>query len=443
MSARKTALMALMAYRRNNAWSDRALSGLIEKSDISARDAALATHIFNGVLQNMALCDYDAAKFSSIGLKKVEPRVLDILRISIYQIIFLTKIPYSAAVSEGVELAKTVSNPRAAGFVNAVLRKVSEAAANGRLPEIVGKTETERLSIKYSHPEWLVREFCGILGEDGTESLLAANNLADTPVTAQINTLRAGTDDVLSMLEAEGVSVRRHPWLPDCIELHSAGSMERLDAFTNGYLYVQDAAARLAVIAAGVKPCDCVIDGCAAPGGKSFASAIAMRNTGRVTACDINESKLRHIESGATRLGIGIIEPVCRDAAVHSDEYSGTADVVIADVPCSGLGVIRKKTEIRYKDERDIAALPDVQKRIIRSLSSYVKPGGTLLYSTCTVLKHENEDIAEWFLAKSSGFRPEDFELPGDLRSEGGRLTLWPHIHGTDGFFICKFRREP
>ena len=449
MTARELALSALMAYRRNNAWSDKTLGSLIEKSGVSTRDAALAVHILNGVLQNMALCDYYAAHFSSTPLKKVEPRVLDILRISIYQLVFLTKIPHSAAVNEGVALAKKHSNPRAAGFVNAVLRKVADAAQNGTLPEVTAKTEYECLSIKYSHPEWLVREFCDLLGTDGAEALLTANNSADTPVTVQVNTLRTDTDNVLQMLEAEDVRAERHPWLDDCIELRGAGSIERLDAFTKGYIYVQDAAARLAVMAAEPKPGDFVIDGCAAPGGKSFAAAIAMGNAGRIVACDIHAAKLRHIESGAERLGINIIEAFEKNATVYSGELANSADIVIADIPCSGFGVIRKKPEIRYKSEQDIAGLPDIQRRILLNLSSYVKPGGTLLYSTCTVIKQENEDIIAQFLdekskfcAENCEFLLEEFEIPGVGWSKDGMLTLWPHINNTDGFFICKLKRS-
>ena len=438
VTARAAALRALGEYRRSGTWPDALLGG----SELSPRDMALAKQILRGVLQNMALCDWYAAHFSSIGLKKLEPRVLDILRISIYQLVFLTKIPPSAAVNEGVALARKHSNPRGAGFVNAVLRKAAQAAGHGELPDVTAETEQRRLAIKYSHPEWLVREFCELLGENGAEELLQANNAPDTPVTAQVNTLRANIADVLASLERGGVDASAHEWLEGCVEMRGAGSVERLETFKNGHIYIQDAAARISVMASGVKPGDFVIDACAAPGGKSFAAAIAMQNTGRIESCDIQAAKLRRIEDGAARLSLGIITAHHRDAAVRVSEYESAADVVIADVPCSGFGVIRKKPEIRYKQARDIETLPDIQKRILSNVSSYVKPGGTMLYSTCTVLKRENEDVIEWFLQNHSGFSPEDFTIPGAGHVFGGMVTLWPHVHGTDGFFICKLRRR-
>jgi len=441
VTARDAALKALGVYRRNKAWSDLTLSGLISSSDMPPIEAALTTQIVNGVLQNLTLCDYYASLFSSIELKKLEPRVLDVLRLSIYQIVFLSKIPHSAAVNEGVALARKYSNHRAAGYVNAVLRKIAKAAADGNLPEISAADSIQRLSIKYSHPEWLIREFCEALGPHGAEALLASNNSGDTPLTAQINTLVTNTEEAISVLSDDGVEAKRHEWLDNCIELRGAGNISRLEAFRRGFFYIQDAAARLAVIAAGPRRSDCVADGCAAPGGKSFAAAIAMENTGRIAAFDIHAAKLRHLESGANRLQISIIDVIKRDSSTPMEEFAGAADVVLADVPCSGFGVIRKKPDIRYKPEKETAGLPDIQKRILASLSTYVSPGGTLLYSTCTTLKRENEDVVEWFLDGNGQFSLEGFTLPGVGNVESGMITLWPHIHGTDGFFICKLKR--
>jgi len=440
-SAREVAFKALGLYRRDNAWSELALNALLGNAGLSKRDAALATQILCGVLQNMALCDYYAEHFSTIELRKLEPRVLDILRLSIYQITFLSKVPNSAVVNEAVSLAKKYSNQSAAGYVNAVLRKAAVAAESGELPEIAGDP-MHQLSIRYSHPDWLVREFCDILGRDGAKALLVANNAEGAPVTAQVNTLLASTDEVLRLLRAEGVEASRHEWLKDCIEMRAMGNITRLDAFERGLIYVQDVSARLSVIAAEPKKGNYVIDGCAAPGGKSFTAAIAMEDTGRIDACDIHDAKLRNLESGAARLHIRIIDTINRDALTPSSEPSGTADVVIADVPCSGFGVIRKKPEIRYKSRQDVAGLPERQKSMISSLSSYVAPGGVLLYSTCSVLPCENEGVVRWFLGADSHFAPEPFTLPGLGRVDGGMVTLWPHVHGTDGFFICKLRRD-
>ena len=438
-AAREVALKALGVYRRNTAWSDLTLSGLITSSGMSELDAALTTALVNGVLQNMALCDYYAANFSSIELKKLEPRVLDVLRMSIYQLVFLTKTPHSAAVNEGVALAKKYSNSRAAGYVNAVLRKVAKAAEDGELPEINGDP-LQKLSVTYSHPQWLVGQLIEVLGLDGTEALLKLNNSGATPITAQVNTLVTNVDETLYSLKSEGVDAEKHEWLDNCIFLRGAGNITRLDAFKKGFFYVQDVASRLAIIAADPKKSDFLIDGCAAPGGKTFACAIAMQNSGRIAAFDLHTARLRHLENGAKRLGINIIGVAKKDSSTPSEEFAGTADVVIADVPCSGFGVIHKKPDIRYKSEQETAGLPAVQKRILSSLSSYVSPGGTLMYNTCTVLKRENESVIEWFLSENGQFKPESFTLPGIGEVNSGMLTLWPHIHGTDGFFMCKLR---
>ena len=483
--AREAALKAIGAYRQGSALPDKALDGLTD--GMEQRDSALAKQIMRGVLQNLALCDYYIAYFSTIKLKKLEPRILDILRISVYQIVFLTKIPRSAAVNEGVALANRYSNRRAASYVNAVLRKVAVAAENGNLPPVAmdaagganlplvagdaaGSGEIWRMSIEYSHPAWLVGELAESLGMDGARAFLKANNDPDVPVTAQVNTLLADTDAVLASLKSDGVRAKPLEWLDDCVEMRGSGAVNLLDAYKNGHIYIQDPAARLAVMAAEPAPGMLVIDGCAAPGGKSFAAAISMRNTGRVVSCDISEQKLRKVVDGAKRLGIGIItvsnkdataakdniiaDPIrnplktphisgdCISCAATADNLIGKADIVFADVPCSGTGVIRKKPEIRYKTKNDIAGLPDIQKRILHGLSSYVKPGGTLIYSTCSILRSENEDVINCFLAANSDFRAALFSLPRIGLVQNGLCTLLPNVHGTDGFFICKLVRH-
>ena len=444
MSARETALKALGAYRRDNTWPVSSFAKMTDTTGYhadSARETALAMQIVKGVLQNMMLIDYYASHFSSIRLKKLEPRVLDILRISIYQIVFLTKIPSSASVNEGVALTKKYSNARAAGYVNAVLRKTANAAAIGDLPQITADTELLQVSIKYSHPHWFVGVLFDALDRDGALALLEANNAADATVTVQINTLRSSADEVLSMVHAEGMDGKRHSWLDGCVDFIGGGRLAETEAFSKGFFYVQDAASRLAVIAADPKPGDFVIDGCAAPGGKSFATAVAMKDTGRVLAFDLTEAKLRRIMQGAKRLDLSVIETRIKDATTHDGRLLKRADLVLADVPCSGFGVIRKKPEIRYKTEDEIKCLPDIQKRILSNLSACVKPGGTLLYSTCTILRRENEDVIRWFLETHREFSIMKFALPGIGRVDCGMITLWPQIHGTDGFFICKMSR--
>ena len=440
-------------------------------SRLAARDCALAMRLLRGVLQNMALCDYYVSCFSSLKLNKIEPRVLDILRLSVYQLVFMNRIPHSAAVDEGVSLAAKYANQRASGFVNAVLRKVAEAAGKRDLPAIADCSAEQALSVRYSHPEWLIEELFESLGPESTELFLSANNADDLAICAQVNTLLANTDEVIKEFEADGVDAKRHEWLGDCVTIRGAGDITQMNAFKNGHIYIQDAAARLAVTAAGPAPGMYIIDGCAAPGGKSFASALAMENSGRISAFDLTDEKLRMITAGAERLGINIIETAislmtdtakagnagcasinlgtgcggddhCALSNPGLGDSESKADIVIADVPCSGFGVIRKKPEIRYKTAKMIENLPSIQKSILCNLSNFVKPGGILLYSTCTVLKRENEDVTDWFLALDNNYVRESFSLPHIGEIITGHCTLLPHIHGTDGFYICKLRRK-
>ncbi len=439
ISAREAAFKAISAFRKNGAWSDAFLNNVIKKENMPLREAALASRLCYGVLQNKSLCDYYISCFSSLKQNKIEPQVLDILELTVYQLLFLDKIPASAAVDEGVKLAKK-HIPRAASFVNAVLRKISSNI--DRLPAISGNTIEERLSVRYSHPLPLVQMLSRFMDLDSLGKFLAANNDI-APVTLQANTLKINTGALLESLKSEGVEAELHPWLCDCISVSGIGNLENLMAFRDGYFYIQDAAARLAVMAAAPKRGDSVLDGCSAPGGKSFAAAVMMENTGGILASDLHEKKLTRIEAGADRLGINIIKTAQMDATVFNPDLAGKFDLVIADVPCSGLGIIRKKPEIRYKDIEEIKCLPEVQLKILANVSKYVKPGGTLLYSTCTIVPDENEGVIYRFLAVNGNFDTEPFALPepiGEVKS--GMLTLYPHIYGTDGFFICKMRKK-
>lgn len=434
-TARGAALAVLEKCRRNAAWSDSALDAEIKRQALDSRDAALASRLCYGVLQNTALCDFCIDAVSSVKSKKLEPKVLDILRLSVFQLLFLDKIPASAAVNEGVKLCKASGFSRASGLVNAVLRRVAEGG--GDLPEIPGRGTAAYLVTRYSHPEWLVDELIDMLGYDEAEALLKINNEA-APVTAQVNTLKTDVESALAELPGVASPCRR---FADCIEFNG-GSPEGVPAFGEGRLYVQDMAARLAVTAAAPVPGMRVLDACAAPGGKSFAAAIMMGNRGSILSCDIHEKKLGQILRGASRLGIDIIETKTMDARSPDEQLYGGFDLVIADAPCSGLGVIRKKPEIRYKNPAALAGLPAIQFDILSGISRCVAPGGLLLYSTCTFRRVENEDVVSAFVDKNSDFTPESFWLPGEIGAvNDGMITLWPHIHGTDGFFICRLRR--
>lgn len=441
MDAREAAMLALNACQRQGGWSDGALKKQLSAAELSGRDAALATQLCFGVLQNQMLLDFYLAKFSNIPLKRMEGKVVQTLRLGAYQMLFLTRIPHSAAVNSAVALVKAhCKNPRAAGMVNGILRSMERSLQN--MPVIPQGDPVAYLSTLYSHPEWLVKEFILSLGEEETAQLLAADN-SQPPTAVMVNTTRTTAEELKAMLEADHVEAEPHPWLENCLLLHRTGDLERLEAFQQGLFYVQDPASRLSVLAAGAKPGMKVLDCCAAPGGKSFAAAIAMENQGEIVSCDLHPHKKKLIQAGADRLGLTIISPKTADGKVFRPEWENAFDLVLVDAPCSGLGVIRKKPDIRYKDPAPLADLPAVQLDILRNAARYVKPGGTLMYSTCTLLYRENGEVVETFLAENNSYKAEAFPLPGPVGLvQGGSVTLWPHRHGTDGFFISKMRRE-
>lgn len=441
MDAREAAMLALNACQRQGGWSDGALKKQLSAAELSGRDAALATQLCFGVLQNQMLLDFYLAKFSNIPLKRMEGKVVQTLRLGAYQMLFLTRIPHSAAVNSAVALVKAhCKNPRAAGMVNGILRSMERSLQN--MPVIPQGDPVAYLSTLYSHPEWLVKEFILSLGEEETAQLLAADN-SQPPTAVMVNTTRTTAETLKAMLEADHVEAEPHPWLENCLLLSRTGDLERLEAFQQGLFYVQDPASRLSVLAAGAKPGMRVLDCCAAPGGKSFAAAIAMENQGEIVSCDLHPHKKKLIQAGADRLGLTIITPKTADGKVFRPEWERAFDLVLVDAPCSGLGVIRKKPDIRYKDPAPLAGLPAVQLDILRNAARYVRPGGTLMYSTCTLLYRENGEVVETFLAENKSYKAETFTLPGPVGPvQSGSVTLWPHRHGTDGFFISKMRRE-
>ena len=431
--AREAAVFALERIRRDGAWSSALGAAMKTKYALDERSLALAMSISLGVTQNTALLDYyiDLCSRSS---SKIEPKVRDIMRAGAYQLLFMDKIPAPAAVNESVTLCKKLGHSRASGFCNAVLRKL--AAGMSELPEVPGKGTAEYLSVKYSHPLWLAQYMISQRGYDAAEAFLAANNTV--PETClQVNTLKISAPELMARLEAGGTQCRIHPWLPDCIV--TAGNVSAMDGFSEGLFYVQDAAAKCAVLSAGLEPGMRVLDACAAPGGKSFAAAIAMKNEGSIDSCDLHVKKTELIKSGAGRLGISIINAFAHDAR---EPFDGQYDAIIADVPCSGFGVIHKKPEIRYKKREDAAAMPPIQAAILENVSRYLRPGGVLIYSTCTVLEEENEAVTDAFLSVHPEFSAERFTLPGGESADCGHFTFWPDIHGTDGFFVCKLRRS-
>lgn len=424
-NGREAALEAMRRMRRAGDFSSDAVDGVITQSALEPREAAFCTRIVRETLQNLCFIDYYLNLWSNTPTKRLEPAVLDILRISAAQLLFMDRVPPSAAVNEGVKLCAKSGCKRASGLVNSVLRRVSEH--RDALPEITGEGTAEYLSTRFSHALWQVRELIERRGYDGARSVLERNN-AEPPLTLQTNTIRTTAEELADMLRAAGFEPVAGA-SPGELRLRGAGRADLLPGYSEGLFYVQDGAARLAVRESGVKPGMTVLDACAAPGGKSFGAAIQMNGAGRIISCDVQEKKLRRISDGAARLGLDCIETRQMDARRPAEELIGAADVVIADAPCSGLGVIAKKPEIRFKSESDLEALPGIQLDILRGLAECVKPGGTLLYSTCTLRKCENEDVIAAFLSENSGFEVQEMR------------TLWPDIDDSDGFFVCRMVR--
>ena len=432
VSARQAALETLIRCRRDSSWSGAAIDACIRKYGLDRRDAALASRLCLGVLQNTALCDYYIGCFCT---SRLEPVVRDILRLGVYQLLFLDRVPARAAVNETAGLCRTKGLSRVVGLVNAVLRRVSDEKEN--LPAIPGEGTAAYLSVKYSHPLWLCAYMVERKGYPFAEAFLRANNEA-APLCLQINTLKVDTADYIRALERAEIPCRA--LTPQgCVAL-GGGIASSLPGYEEGLFYVQDRAARLAVEIAAPEPGMRVLDACACPGGKSFAAAIRMRDTGSILSCDIHEKKLRVLEKGAARLGLSCTETKAMDARVFDPALEKAFDLVIADVPCSGLGVIAKKPEIREKDPASLRELPRIQTAILENLSRYVKPGGVLLYATCTVLSAENEDVVRSFLNGHSEYRAEDFSVCG-IESDNGMYTFWPNVDETDGFFAAKLRR--
>lgn len=413
---RKTALEALERFRRDGAWSRQVLNALTKKNGLDSRDSALAARMFYGVLQNLAFCDHYIGRYAK---GKLEPKVRDILRLGVYQLLFMDRVPVSAAVNQSVVLCRKAGYDRASGLVNAVLRRISRE--KDALPEIPGKGAAEYLSVRYSHPRWLVDELIGLRGYKGAEAVLSADN-EPVPVYIQTNTLK-----IMPQALRDITGGRMHDSIDGCILLENPGDFTKTEAFTEGLFYVQDPAARMAVIYADPKPGMKVLDTCAAPGGKSFGAAIAMGNKGVIHSRDISDAKLNLVMDGADRLGLSIIDCKAGDAR---DISGGDYDLVIADLPCSGLGVIRKKPDIRYREKQELDRLPELQRELLQSIATAVKPGGVLVYSTCTWRRKENEEVSEWFLKEHPEFEKEI------------ERTCWPDTDGMDGFYICRMKRK-
>lgn len=433
-NVRRLAISALSRWERDGKYINLELDAALDRSGLSGADRGLAAAIIYGVCERKLTLDSEIERLTGRSLTAIDGETASALRVGLYQLIYMDKIPPHAAVNETVSAAPA----RSRGLVNAALRRSIREGCRIALPER-SRGEGEYLSKLHSVPVWIVESWLRDYKDEGEAIAASANS--QPPVTLRVNTLRTTTEELLSALLKSGVEAHTCGIAPDMIELSSGVKISELYGYGEGLWFVQDPASRLCALAMDVHPGERVIDVCSAPGGKSFSMAIDMKNEGSIDSHDLHENKVKLIRSGAARLGIDIITATARDGSVLNEEKIGFYDRVLCDVPCSGLGVIAKKPDIRYKSEDDVIRLPDVQYKILSASAPLVGRGGVLVYSTCTLRRAENDLIRERFLGEFDDFEPylpESFPVA----AENGAVTLMPSRHGTDGFYIAGFRRK-
>ena len=436
MSAREIAYKILKNAATGATYSNIAVDNALKKYELSDLDRGFVTAVVMGVTERELTLDYIIDRLAA-DASKIDSDTRVLLRLGIYQLYCLDKIPDYAAVNESVDLAPR----RSRGFVNAILRSFLRARDSGKLDAIFPDEKDDaiaHLSVKYSFPKDFCERFCSIYGFERTREILDIFNRAPA-LTLRINTLKISREDYASLLDDRGIEYTLPKNLENAIKLNKV-AFSALPGFDEGYFFVQDEASQICVEALGATEGELLVDTCSCPGSKSFGSAIKMKNKGEICSFDLHQSKLKLIDSGAERLGIDIITAAVRDGRSPDESLIGKADRVLCDVPCSGLGVVAKKPEIRYKDLSELARLPEIQYAILEASISYLKVGGVLVYSTCTVLPEENEENVEKFLAAHPEFEPLDFTV-GKKCSTRGMLNLAPDKDGTDGFFVAKMRK--
>ncbi len=440
-NSREVAFDVLKKVFTEDAYSNLALDNAVKENNLSKLDSAFCTALVYGVLERLLTLDYIIRKRSSVPFRKIEISTLIILRMGIYQILYMDKVPDSAAVNESVNLAKKKKLFKSSGFINGMLRSFIRDEGKFDLPPESDKVK--HLSVKFSCPEYLVRLWLDSYGEKITVSILESLS-GRPPLTLHVNTLLTDSKTLIGNLSDEGV-VAEKSIFGDMLTVKNTGAVDSLKAYELGEFFVQDMASAFCAHIAGAKAGDKVYDVCSAPGGKSFAMAINMENKGEVYSFDLHPHKIKLIEAGAKRLGISIIKASIRNAA-EDTLLTEQADVVLCDAPCSGFGILRRKPEIRYNKDTDYMNLPPLQLKILENSSKLVKVGGTLVYSTCTLNPEENSRVVEEFLSKHPEFSMKTINLPDGIgrkiNENDNMLTLFPTVDGSDGFFIATMERS-
>ncbi len=436
ITARQAAFLILLKIEKDKAYSNIAIDSAVRAYSLDSTDCAFISRLVYGVTERKITLDYVFSTFLKQPVKKLKPEVLVILRLGTYQLLFMDKIPESAAVNESVLLTKTNKCDFASGMVNAVLRKVAKEG-NNILENLSGE---EKISVLYSAPFELVRFLKYHYNEENAENILKSA-LEAKKITIRVNTLKITDDELIEELKKENL-IAEKTFLKNALTLEAKGAVYETEAYKKGLFYVEDISSQICVSELNLKEDYKFIDICSAPGGKSFTAAQYMNDQGEIFSCDIHEHRVELIRSGAERLGIKSIKPTVNDATVFNADFKNV-DCVLCDVPCSGLGIIGKKPEIKYKSLDDTKELIPIQKQILSVASEYVKSGGTLVYSTCSINPNENRKVCDWFLKENENFK--SVKVAPEIErciDEGDYLTLTPHINNCDGFFIAKFIKK-
>lgn len=445
---REIVLDMLLSIEREEEYSHRLVGQVLAKYNyLTAQERAFLKRLFEGTLERRIELDYRLNGISNVPTGKMKPLIRNLLRMSAYQLLYMDSVPDAAAVNEAVRLAGKRGFSNLKGFVNGVLRKLSADKAGAKLPS-EQENPKQFLSVTYSMPEWMVAHFLSSYSYEETKAL-SESLLHIRPVMIRFvsGLSEAEKDNCIRDMERMGVKVSGHAWVKEARYLHNCENIALLPGFAQGLFTVQDASSMLAVAAAGIKPGNTVLDICAAPGGKTLLAAEYAGPEGRVEARDISPRRMDRIEENVSRMGLSNISLKLWDAAVRDETAVESADVVLADVPCSGLGVMGRKRDIKYRQTQEgMDALVCLQRDILKQAADYVKPGGILLYSTCTINPAENAQQVDW-LCKEFGFVRESMAsfLPADLPHadtiEDGFLQLLPHLHDTDGFFFARLKK--
>ncbi|MGX4282974.1 16S rRNA (cytosine(967)-C(5))-methyltransferase RsmB [Bacillus sp. JK106] len=443
INVRELALEALEKLEQNQAYSNLLLTSVIKTNTLSDQDRGLLTELVYGTLQNKIALDYMLKLFIRKP-NKVKPWVIQLLRLSAYQMEYLEKIPDRAAIHEAVEIAKKRGHKGIASFVNGILRSLQREGAPS-FAEI--EDPVLRLSTETSHPEWLVKEWVEAYGFEAAEKICRIH-LIPPKQTLRVNHIKSDRETVLNEMENAGLEAEAGDLSPDAIKLLK-GSIANTTFFQNGRVSIQDESSMLVARALDPKPGETVLDACAAPGGKSAHIAELMENEGSLTSLDLHRHKVKLIKEGAERLGLTIIDAQTMDARKAGEAFGAERfDRILVDAPCSGFGVIRRKPDMKYtKTPEDSRRLSEIQLGILREIAPLVKKGGTLVYSTCTMDRTENEEVMHAFIQEHPEFEPDlslEKRLPEKARPfvQDGSLQILPHYFGTDGFFISSMRKK-